>query len=128
MMQIPGPTAPHEMRVCINGSPATYVLSCTCEEKRQSEPVCPVGAQESAGIAVGTRTYEIGLEQFTTGFHDGWLQQQDFELSVETGEEQLVFSGCEWIEIRRKITSGSDAVRAVRVAACSMERRRSCEG
>lgn len=128
MIRIPGPASPHEMRVRINGEPAAYVLACVCEEKRRCDPVCPVGACECAAVAVGARTYEVELRQFTTDLYAGWLDKTGFELSVETQDELLLFSGCEWTEVRRQIQSGGDMIGSVRIAACTMERRGSDAG
>ena len=122
MIAVSGPVEPREMRVCIDGEPAAFVLECAYEMTRDGEIVCPVGAQVCAAVAVGSCTYAVELRRFTTALADGWSGRRGFEMTVETAEERLRFTGCEWLEIRRRITAGSELTEQVRIAARGMEK------
>ena len=122
MIAVSGPLQPREMRVCIDGEPAAFVLECTYEKKRPGEAVCPVGSAECAAVAVGSCVYEAVLRRFTTSLEDRWAGRRGFELSVEAGATRLRFTGCEWLEIRNRITAGSEVTEEVRIVACSMKK------
>lgn len=120
-LSMQGGSSAAQIKVLINEKPAGYVCTCELAAARTGEFLYSVGEGVCSAVVPGATGYTVALSRFLQETNPDVFTLRDFTLSLVTPEGCLRFTGCEWLEIRRKIEMGEEMLQYLKIGACALE-------